>query len=249
MSGSGDGPSVPLGALAALGVLAAVVWAERQKTASQRAADIPDEVALHQSALTAVKQARAQILLARTHAEALRRCSVDFDVQAKLASAFTEDLPPQVVPQSGKSNQQRMLFMIDGQERLPALKDAVDQLLPTSSEGDEPTTARTVLRQAIDSEGGLWTADKALALLDQRGWHSGSERRLNVVGNTLAVMARDGEIKRAGRGMYTSNRQPASSEAEHEVAPGVFAREASTGVWIITGLDASSEIPEAGDAA
>jgi len=254
VSGAGDSPAVPLGAIAVFGVLAAAVWAaERQKTVAQRSVGQPDEVALHQAALAAVEQARAQIHLARHYADALRQCSVDFDVQAKLAPAFTEDLPPQIKPAGRKNDRRRMFFMVDGQEHLPALKDAVDQLLPGPSggrsEGNEPPPARSVLRQAIDSEGGLWTANKALALLEQHGWRSDSERPLNVVGNLLAAMARDNEIKRAGRGMYASLRQPTSLEAEQEVTPGVFAREASPGIWIITGLDAGSDVLEAGDAA
>jgi hypothetical protein len=109
-----------------------------------------------------------------------------------------------------------------------------------------------MLKHAIDQDGGLWTANRALAVLEEQGWRSDSDRPLNVVGNMLAVMARDGDIKRAGRGMYASARPPKPTDAEQEVAPGVFARQASPGVWIITGLadgpteilDAKGETPE-----
>lgn len=246
MAGTGDSPSVPLGAIAALGILAAAaIWTERQKTAAERAASQPDEVALHQCALAAVEQARAQIYLARRYAEQLRHCSVDFDVQAKLASAFDEELPPQAKP--GKGSRRAMLFMVDGQERLPALKEAVEQFLPTPLDNrvdsDEPPSTRSILRHIIDAEGGIWSASKALAALQERGWHSDSDRPLNVVGNTLAVMARDGEITRAERGMYASTRPLVSPDTEQEVV-----KEASPGVWVITGLDAGGGAGEDGDA-
>jgi hypothetical protein len=243
---------VPIGAIAFVGVLALVAaWTERQRALAQRAAGHPDEVLLHQTALAAVEQARTQIHVARRAAEALRQYSVSFDVQAKLASAFAEELPPQPKPSPGKAGKQ-MFFLVDSQEHLPALKEAVDQLVPASAgrgSAGEPPVARVALRHAMDADGGLWTASKALGVLESHGWRSDSERPLNVVGNLLAAMVRDGEIQRAGRGMYTSLRRPPSTAAEYEVAPGVFAREASTGVWIITGIDADAGSVDAEDAA
>jgi hypothetical protein len=232
-----------MGAVVVAGLLAlGAILSEPAK--ARRAAPQPDEVALHRDALSAVEQARAQIHLARRYADQLREQAVDFDVRAKLEGAFAEDLPPAASAGVGKQRRQPMLFMIEGQERLPALKEAVDQYLPSAPAthtDEEPGSARSLLRQAIDTEGGLWNTSRARAVLNERGWRSESDRVLNVVGNTLAVMARDGEIKRAGRGTYTSLKPPPAATAEQEVAPGVLARQAAPGVWVITGLVDSGE--------
>jgi hypothetical protein len=247
MSGPGDSTAGALGLLAAFGVLAtAAVLVERQR-AAQRAAG-PSEVALHQAALTAVEQARAQIHVARRAADALREFSVAFDVKAKLASAFTEDLPAQPEAAAGKPDRRKLFFVVDGAEKLPALKQAVDDLLPgspTSQRADEPVSARVALRQAIDADGGIWTAERALAVLEETGWRSDSERPLNVVGNLLAAMVRDGEIKRTGRGMYTSLRPAPTTDLGYSVAPGLFAREAAPGVLIISGVESPDDPSEA----
>ncbi len=250
MAEVGDSPAASFGALALLGAIGVAVWMERQKTL--RAAGTPDEVALHKEALAAVDAARAQIHAARRAAETLSKHSVKFDVQAKLASAFTEKLPPEPKAVGSKDARPKTLFMVDGEERFPALKQVIDQLSGSKlgeDETGEPLSARSLLRQAIDAEGGLWSIEKALALLDQRGWTSDSDRPLNVVGNTLAAMARDDEIKRVGRGMYTSVVQPPSAQVEQEVTPGVFAREASPGVWVITGLSVGEEALDSDEAA
>jgi hypothetical protein len=151
-----------------------------------------------------------------------------------------------VEPAAVKADRRKMFFVIDSAERLPALKQAVDNLLPLtpggSDRGEEPTSARVSLRQTIDADGGIWTAERALGVLEEHGWRSDSERPLNVVGNLLAAMVRDEEIKRTGRGMYTSLRPPTSVDAGYPVAPGLLAKEASPGVWVI---ESASDLPEA----
>ena len=236
---AGESSPVPLGLLAvAGGFLVAAILNERSKGAVQTEAGSPDEVSLHRAALAAVDQARAQIQLARHYADELSRHDVNFDVQAKVASAFVEPLRTPSRPKPGGRARQPLLFMVDGRDRLPALRETVERYVapPVVPGGqDEPGSARMILRQAINAEGGLWSASRAYALLKTHNWQSDSERPENVVGNLLAAMVRDGEIKRAGRGMYTSV-EGVSAGAEQEVAPGVFAREASPGVWVITGL-------------
>jgi hypothetical protein len=244
MSGPGESSSGAIGLLAVLGALAAAaVWADRQRAAG------PKEVALHQAALNAVEQARAQIHDARRAADALRQFSVDFDVQAKLASAFTEDLPSQVNPTASKTDWRKLLFVVDSADRLPALKQTVDNLLArpggAGASGDEPASTRAALRQAIDTQGGTWTAERALAVLEGRGWHSDSERPLNVVGNLLAAMFRDNEIQRTGRGQYGPLHPPAGADTSYNLAPGLIAKEASPGVLVISGIEPVNEIPEA----
>jgi hypothetical protein len=240
-----EGPPIPLGLLAAAGglLLLAAIKNERAKAAAQGGTRPTDEVALHQAALAAVEQARTQIHLARRYADQLSRHSVQFDVRAKLEPAFEEPVPstPQLVRDA--RGRQPMLFMVDGYDRLPALKDAVEQYAPPHTARPEDGSARAILRHAINAEGGLWSANSAYARLKKHGWRSDSERPENVVGNLLAAMARDGHVKRAGRGMYTSMEQRTGEPGEQEVAPGVFAREASPGVWIITGLVDGADAP------
>src|SRR5262245_35409097 len=81
----------------------------------------------------------------------------------------------------------------------------------TSTNGatNEPVQARSALLDAINAEGDIWTANKALALLESRGWRTESGRPVNLVGNLLGAMARDGDLVRAGRGECTSL-QPAT---------------------------------------
>ncbi len=245
---AGEGSPVPLGLLAvAGGLLVAAILNERSKAATQANAGTPDEVSLHRAALAAVDQARAQIHLARHYADELSRHDVNFDVQAKLASAFVEPLPPPSQAKPGGHDRQPLLFMVDGRDRLPALKEAVEKYVASPvvpGAEDEPGSARVILRHAINAEGGRWSASRAYALLKTHNWQSDSERPENVVGNLLAAMVRDGEIKRAGRGMYTSV-EGVLAGVEQEVAPGVFAREASPGVWVITGLvdDTDATVP------
>src|SRR5436190_2160519 len=118
MSGGGDASAPPIGVLIGLGLLAAgALWADRQKTIAQRTAGQPGEVALHQTALAAVEHARAQRHLARRSADVLRQYSVDFDVRAKLESAFTEDLPKAKAPKN-KSHRPGVLLLLESQERL-----------------------------------------------------------------------------------------------------------------------------------
>jgi hypothetical protein len=236
---AGEGSPVPLGLLAvAGGLLVAAFLNERSKAATQAAAGAVDEVALHRAALAAVDQARAQIHLARRYADELKQHDVTFDVEAKLASVFAEPLPTPRPSTPSTPGRQPLLFMVDGHDRLPALKETVERYAaPSGAVGadDEPGSARAILRHAINTEGGLWSASRAYTLLTSHQWQSDSDRPENVVGNLLAAMVRDGEIKRAGRGMYTST-EPVAAGAEHEVAPGVLAREAAPGVWVITGL-------------
>lgn len=236
---AGESSPVPLGLLAvAGGLLVAAIMNERSKAATQANARTTDEVSLHRAALAAVDQARAQIHLARHYADQLSRHDVTFDVKAKLASAFEGPLPAPGETKPGASGRQPLLFMVDSRDRLPALKEAVERYVSppvTAGADDEPGSARAILRHAINTEGGLWSASRAYTLLKAHNWQSDSERPENVVGNLLAAMVRDGEINRAGRGMYTSTERVAAG-GEHEVAPGVLAREASPGVWVITGL-------------
>jgi hypothetical protein len=236
-----EGSPGPLGLLvAAAGALAvAAILNERSKATAQTKTSPPDEVTLHRAALSAVQQARAQIHLARYYAEQLSRHAVDFDVKAKLDAAFVEPLPSAGKAGSDIEVRQPLLFMVEDEQHLPALREALQRYVPAQAAArpeDGPGWARAVLRQAINTQGGLWSASRAHVLLTEHGWRSESERPVNVVGNLLAAMERDGEIERTGRGMYTSIGLAIAASTEQEVAPGVFASEASPGVWVITGL-------------
>lgn len=239
MSSPGESSNV-VGLLAALGAVAALgVLAERQRAKRTT----PSEVALHQQALAAIEQARASIHAARRAAEALRDHSVELDIEAKLRSAFTEDLAP--INAVAKSDQRKLFFVLEGPERLPDLKQAVEKLMrpnPGEVQIGADQSARATLRRAMDIDGGVWTAERAHTALESNGWRSDSERPLNVIGNLLAAMVRDNEIRRTSRGLYAPLHPTGSADESYPVGAGLVAKEPAPGVLLITGADTSSEV-------
>ena len=225
-------------ALTILGVAAVALWAERKTEALRaealRAANVQEEVKLHAEALAAIKKAHEQILIARRAADRLRDFKVTFDVRARLETALTEDLDAATEDAAAETKPPQFLLMLEDRSEWPDLKERVDRLLRPASmteTTDEPVQARSALLDVINAEGGIWTASRALTHLESREWRTESARPLNVVGNLLGVMARDGEIARAGRrGEYTSLQPAASRSAQGDVAPGVV--RVAPGAWI-----------------
>lgn len=229
MSDVGGPTNAGVVALAVLGVAAAALWADR-RAAALRAAGVREEVKLHDEAVAAIEKAHEQILKARRAADRLRDYQVTFDVRGRLEPAFTEDLRAEARDAAADDTKPpEFLLMLQDRSQWPDLKERVDRLLQPSST-NEPVQARPALLDVINAEGGVWTASRALALLESRGWHTESTRPVNLVGNLLGVMARDGEIARVGRGEYTSLQPAASSPAQGEVAPGIM--QPAPGAWI-----------------
>jgi len=232
VSDAGGQANAGVVALAVLGVAAAALWADR-RAAALRAAGVREEVKLHDEAVAAIEKAHEQILIARRAAERLGDYQVTFDVRARLEAAFAEDLEDKTKDAVGGTKPPEFLLMLQDRNQWPDLKERVDRLLQptsTSEATNEPVQARPALLDVINAEGGIWTASKALALLKSREWTTESARPVNLVGNLLGVMARDGEIARAGRGQYTSLQPAPPNPAQGEIAPGIM--QPAPGAWI-----------------
>lgn len=232
MSDVGGPANTGVVALAVLGVAAAALWADR-RAAALRTAGVREEVKLHDEAVAAIEKAREQIFIARRAAGRLRDYQVTFDVRARLESAFTDDLEAEVGDAVRGARPPEFLLMLQDRNQWPDLKERVDRLLqPNSTKGtsNEPVQARPALLDVINVEGGIWTANRALAFLESRGWRTESARPVNLVGNLLGAMARDGEIARAGRGEYTSLQPATPNPTRGEIAPGIM--QPAPGAWI-----------------
>ncbi|GAA2523573.1 hypothetical protein [Winogradskya humida] len=229
-------------ALAVLGVAAAALWADR-RAAALRVAGVREEVKLHDEAVAAIENAHEQILKARRAADRLRDYQVTVDVRARLESAFTEELEAEVKEATGDTKPPEFLLMLQDRSQWPDLKERVDRLLQPTSPNvatTEPVHARAALLDAINAESGIWTASRALALLESRGWRTESARPVNLVGNLLGVMAREGEIARAGRGEYKSLQPTVPSSAQEEIAPGIM--QPAPGAWIFDTATTSASL-------
>jgi hypothetical protein len=219
-------------ALAVLGVAAAALWADR-RAAALRAAGVREEVKLHDEAVAAIEMAHEQIRKARRAADRLREYQVTFDVRARLEPAFAEELGTDASDAAGETKPPEFLLMLQDRSQWPDLKERVDRLLQpasTNAATNEPIQARPALLGVINAEGGIWTANRALAHLESRGWHTESARPVNLVGNLLGAMARDGEIARVGRGEYTSLQPAIPNPAQEQIAPGIM--QPAPGAWI-----------------
>ncbi len=232
MSDVGGPTNAGVVALAVLGVAAAALWADR-RSAALRAAGVREEVKLHDEAVAAIEKAHEQILKARRAADRLLDYQVTFDVRARLEPAFAEDLEAEAKDAAGDTKPPEFLLMLQDRNQWPDLKKRVDRLLQPASTNEatnEPVQARSALLDVINAEGGIWTASRALALLESRGWRTESARPVNLVGNLLGALARDGEIARAGRGEYTSLQPATPNPAQGEIAPGIM--QPAPGAWI-----------------
>lgn len=242
MSDVGGPTNAGVVALAVLGVAAAALWADR-RAAALRAAGVREEVKLHDEAVAAIEKAREQILKARRAADCLRDYQVTFDVRARLEPAFAEDLEANANDAATETRPPEFLLMLQDRSQWPDLKERVDRLLqPTSTNEatNEPVPARSALLDVINTEGGVWTAHRALALLESRGWQTESARPVNLVGNLLGAMARDGEIARAGRGEYTSLQPVTPNATQGEIAPGIM--QPAPGAWIFDTAAANASL-------
>lgn len=63
-------------------------------------------------------------------------------------------------------------------------------------------SARVILLDGINQEGGVWTRQRAYAYLKSKGWRSDSPQVLRTIGVVLSRMAIAGEIRRGRRGEF-----------------------------------------------